>query len=693
MVSSGSLFGSSLSASATRPSGWILAFGFAGLGLLLPTPAGAADQVINQLENGGFEVQTSPVLSKPDPSNIYFVGKDTVPGWKTNSVADEFEIWGVQSKPPRPTYSFFPITAEQAVKAGDLFFPGGGGKYYPEANAKSPDTLSQVTTLKRTGLLSYSLWHQGRFGVDTLGFKIYKQQNNDWLLVRSDTFKTGTNPPGTGWVNYNAKNIFLGQAGEVYKVEVTALDSAKVELDGVTTVINPDTKGNLVDNVAFGFIISPTPDVPAEILPTLPEPAVTPRNTDAAPAAAQRYYYNLGATLFDFHQWPQQIPLCNDLNLNPRSFKAVNAETPEPEPSPNCSCDNFRSSRGLFTFAGDSREYYGYRTGVRAWATGFASNLSNVYNSSLADKSNRADVTGGGGVVGLETSITSTTQVGIYGSAGGMSIQQTGNGGGDWSPGVYGFGLYGRWSPGPYFLAAQAGYGWMEGTQNRGIDLDRESLQASGYKSGQVFNTGATAGLRLRLSRDTLLTPSAIVGWASVYEAPFSESGAGVFNAEELFNLNYAAHRTSWTSLDLGATLSRILRSGTTLIIPSLRVAYFGNWKTGGGNQEVDYSFSSENVSVPGGWVDRNGVRLALGVDVTTHRNTSLFLRGTADIGGDGNGGTATDYGINGGLLVRFGGNRDKRTNQETCPVVAAPIPPAPEPTPPPAPEPVRGLW
>ena len=124
---------------------------------------------------------------------------------------------------------------------------------------------------------------------------------------------------------------------------------------------------------------------------------------------------------------------------------------------------------------------------------------------------------------------------------------------------------------------------------------------------------------------------------------------------------------------------------------PSLRVAYFGNWKTGGGNQEVDYSFSSDNVSVPGGWLDRNGVRLALGVDVTTHRNTSLFLRGTADIGGNGNGGTATDYGINGGLLVRFGGSRDKRTNEQTCPVVAAPIVPAPEPPPPPAP--VRGLW
>lgn len=668
---------------------WLPAAMVLGVSTLGTASTARADQAINALENGGFE---SATLTVTTPTNTQFIKADKMPAWTTTSDTNEFEVWTTPAKPPRPIATFTSITEDQATKASDLFFPTGGGKYFVEVQAKGRDTISQTATLNRTGLVSYSVWHQGRFGEDTLGFKIYKKDNNGWTPVRSEVFKTGSVPPGSGWVNYTGKNIFLGQTGEVYKIELQAIASATAVDAAGNVLVNPADRGNLVDNIAFGFIVTPNPEVPPEVLPELPPDTVSPRNTDAAPAAAQRYYYNLGETLFNFHEWPQQIPLCNDLNLNPRSFKAEYAETPEPQPSPNCSCNNFQSSRGLFTFAADSREYYGYRTGVRAWAMGFTSGLTNLYNPSLNDRSNRADARGAGGVLGLETSITSTTQVGLYASAGGLSVTQDGNGGGDWSPGMYGFGLYGRWSPGPYFLAAQAGYGWFEGTQNRGVELDSEFMNASGYKTGQAFNTGASAGVRVRLSRDTLLTPSALVGWSSIYEAPFSESNAGVFNAPDLFNLNYAGHRTSWTTLDLGATLSRILRSGTTLIIPSLRVAYFGNWKTGGGNQEVDYSFSSDNVSYPGGWMDRNGLRLALGIDVTTHRNTSLFLKGIADIASNGYGGTVTDYGINGGVLFRFGGQRDKRTNAETCPVVAAPIPPAPEPAPPP-PAPIRGLW
>lgn len=58
---------------------------------------------------------------------------------------------------------------------------------------------------------------------------------------------------------------------------------------------------------------------------------------------------------------------------------------------------------------------------------------------------------------------------------------------------------------------------------------------------------------------------------------------------------------------------------------------------------------------VPGGWLDRNGLRVALGVDVTTRSNTSIYLRGVADFGYDNRGsGAIADYGLNGGLTVRF---------------------------------------
>jgi hypothetical protein len=667
----------------------------------------AKAEVVNLLGNGGFEQQVPQEAVAPP--RFMTMNESRIAPWSTSAKDKQVEIWS------NGFLGFNTITPAQSAAAGDTFFPGGGGNFFNELNANERSSLSQTVTMKTNGILSYSFWTRGRLGTDTMKIDIQKLVNGTWTSLHSDTYSTSN----SSWANYAKSKFLIVEAGQQYRFAFTSVSS-----------VGDDTYGNFLDNAAIGFLDTtpttteppPNPFVPvnpSEPAPPLdlnavqveeilgdtiaagltPEAIVSgffPRNTDAAPAGLQRYLNNssLAILMNNLDQWPQQIPICKGTGLNSRRYQ--DSATQQREANYECVPNYGNKAKQVFTFAQDSRDYYGYRTGLRAWVKGYSSSLTNINNSSAGNWVNRADVRGGGGLLGVETSLTTTTQVGIYGNAGSIGVDQTGLGGGSWSPSAYGVGIYGRWSPGPYFLGALAGYGNFTGTQSRGIELDGgQPLTASGYKTANAFTTAVSAGTRLRLGQDTLLTPSAYFGWSNIYENGFNETGAGLSDGAGsvgVFNLSYAPHTTNWSNLDLGASLSQIIRSGTTLVIPSARVSWFGDWKSGGGDQVINYSFAPQNVSVPGGWLNRNGVRLALGIDVTTNRNTSLYLRGTADFGYDSRGGGAiADYGVNGGLMVRFGGPRTAAvTRVAQAPEPVAQPMPAVEPAPP---APVRGLW
>lgn len=686
-------------------------------------PLSAEAQVVNLLQNGGFE--TNPGVNNPPgfrqfTSNNPDASKNPVPFWTNNAPNDNtIEIWrsgfqGVNA-----------ITQAESAAAQDGFFPTGGGIYFNELNSKAAGRLSQSVNIKSSGVLSYSFWSRGRSGTDTMRLEIQENVNGTWKPIDAQTINGSA--ANTAWVNHKKSDFLIVTPGE-YRfefVEVTSAGSASF--------------GNFLDNIAIGFLDTtpgpgeiPNPFVPepAPVVPGQPAPPAPPappldltageaeeilaetigaalepeavasgffpRNTDAAPAGMQRYLNNSSLAILtpDLDQWPQQIPICKGSELNSRRYQGSAAQR-EREATYECVPNYGKRAKQVYTFADDSRDYYGYRTGLRAWVKGYSSNLTNINNPSAGNWVNRADVRGGGGLLGVETSLTTTTQLGIYGNAGNVSVNQSGLGGGSWSPSAYGVGVYGRWSPGPYFLGALAGYGNFSGTQSRGIDLeDGQLLTASGNKTANAFTTAVSAGTRLRLGKDTLLTPSAYFGWSNINENGYKETGGALSDGAGsvgVFDLNYASHTTNWSNLDLGATLSQVIRSGTTLVIPSARVSWFGDYKSGGGDQVINYTFAPQNISVPGGWLNRNGVRLALGFDVTTNQNTSLYLRGTADFGYDGRGGGAiADYGVNGGLMVRFGGPRAAAVTRvaQAAEPLSQPIP-APEP----APAPVRGLW
>jgi hypothetical protein len=204
-------------------------------------------QAQNLIQNGGFEVQNPAVQTAPPTYSIFPVSG--LPNWSTTAGDQMVEVWssGYSSQSGGPVY---------AITTPDGFYPNGG-KYFAELNANQVSTLYQTVTLNATGALSYSFWHRGRAGMDTMALSIESLMNGTWQQVYYKQFTTGQN-----WVNYTAQDVAVGLAGQQFRFKY-------VSVAGTTTSV-----GNFLDNAAFGLLNFFTPITPG--VPSTNPTAATP---------------------------------------------------------------------------------------------------------------------------------------------------------------------------------------------------------------------------------------------------------------------------------------------------------------------------------------------------------------------------------------------------------------------------------
>jgi hypothetical protein len=227
----------------------------------LITPLSAQAQVVNLLENGGFEQQLPQQL--PTPTRYMLLPEDNIPAWKTSANDKLIEIWtngfnGVNT-----------ITSAQSAAAGDDFFPSGGGSFFNEINATQHSSLSQTVTLKTNGLLSYSFWTRGRNGTDTMKVEVQKLVNGSWTSLHADTYSTSNKD----WANYAKSKFLIVEAGQQYRFAFTSVSS-----------VGGDKEGNFLDNAAIGFLdTTPAPEPPPN--PFVPDPPLPVAPGQPAPPA------------------------------------------------------------------------------------------------------------------------------------------------------------------------------------------------------------------------------------------------------------------------------------------------------------------------------------------------------------------------------------------------------------------------
>ena len=89
--------------------------------------------------------------------------------------------------------------------------------------------------------------------------------------------------------------------------------------------------------------------------------------------------------------------------------------------------------------------------------------------------------------------------------------------------------------------------------------------------------------------------------------------------------------------------------------MPTLRVAWLGDWDTGNGDQTIGYSFTNKTVDFMSDQSNENGALIEAGLDYTiAHLNATSFkvyAKGGAEIWGGDRG---TNWRASGGVTFQF---------------------------------------
>lgn len=294
---------------------------------------------------------------------------------------------------------------------------------------------------------------------------------------------------------------------------------------------------------------------------------------------------------------------------------------------------------------------YARRAGVRAWFRGFGGDDNDSYNDNFY---NPYYVNAGGGVLGVDVSVTDNFQIGAFANYGNINLIQQNAlaGGGSWNSDGWGGGVKANyWSDNFYIQGLFSATGFS-GNQKREIIEITDQLgddTASGDKSATSYGLAFRVGAPFEAGK-FVLEPQFTTTWSFNNEHQFTESGAGQLN------LTYKERSTTYVQTDLAMKFSYPINTGeTSQLVPSLRVGWLGDWSGNLSDQTLGYRFTNKEATIKSANKDTNGVLVEGGLDYTiANVNSSsykVYLRGGIEAWGGARG---TDYRASGGFEWQF---------------------------------------
>jgi uncharacterized protein YhjY with autotransporter beta-barrel domain len=294
---------------------------------------------------------------------------------------------------------------------------------------------------------------------------------------------------------------------------------------------------------------------------------------------------------------------------------------------------------------------YAEPEGVRAWFRGFGGTSGATKTSTLY---NNYSLSGGGGTLGVDVSLTPTISVGAFANYGNVSVNQYSGdtGGGGWNSDGWGGGVRAAWWTENFYVQGMFAGTSFSGSQSRNIvsitdDLGDET--ARGEKSATSYATALRIGAPFEAG-GMLLEPQFTAAWTQNQENSFSENGANKLN------LRYGSRTTNYLQTELGMKFSWPINSGESgLWVPSVRLAWLGDWDQNNESQSIGYNFTDQRVDVPSYEQDQNGLLVEGGLDYTLAKMNSgswkVYVRGGAEVWGGERG---TDWRGSGGVTWQF---------------------------------------
>ena len=294
---------------------------------------------------------------------------------------------------------------------------------------------------------------------------------------------------------------------------------------------------------------------------------------------------------------------------------------------------------------------YARRDGVRAWFRAFGGDDRDSFNDNFH---NPYYVNSGGGVLGIDASISDSFQVGAFVNYGNINLIQQGAlaGGGSWNSDGWGGGVRADYWTDNFYVQGLFSATGFSGNQRRDIVEITSELgddTASGTKSSTSYGMAFRVGAPFEAG-DFLIEPQFTSTWSFNNENRFTERGA------DQLNLTYKNRATTYVQTDLAMKFAYPIKTGdTSQFVPSLRVGWLGDWSDNLSNQTIGYQFTDDTVEIKSKNKATNGLLLEAGLDYTiANINSSsykVYLRGGIEAWGGDRG---TDYRTSGGFEWQF---------------------------------------
>ncbi len=294
---------------------------------------------------------------------------------------------------------------------------------------------------------------------------------------------------------------------------------------------------------------------------------------------------------------------------------------------------------------------YSGREGVRAWYRGFGGDLGPTTTFTLYGNYNAS---ASGMVLGADVSLGSNVQIGVFGNYGDVSLNQLGGdtGSGSWNPTGWGGGITADWWSDNFYVQGLISASSFSGRQSRNIIAINEQLgneSARGDKTVTSYSYALRLGAPFEAGR-LLLEPQFTAAWTQNQESGFTEKGA------DRLNLRYGSRTTNFLQTELGMKFALPIQSGERgEWVPSVRLAWLGDWNQNNEDQSIGYEFTDKTVGVDSLKDDQNGVLIEGGLDYTmaniNNGSWKLYVRGGAEVWGGERG---TDWRASGGMTWQF---------------------------------------
>ena len=294
--------------------------------------------------------------------------------------------------------------------------------------------------------------------------------------------------------------------------------------------------------------------------------------------------------------------------------------------------------------------------GVRGWFRGFGGS-SGDYNGETGTVYNPYGISGGGGVVGADVSLSESFQLGAYANYGDISLWQTNSGetfgGGGWNADGWGGGITADYWTNNFYVQGLLGATGFSGEQRRTIN-EYGATYTAGTAKGEKSSSSMVGALRIGApfqSGSTYFEPQFTATWSGNNENRFSESAD-----DDRLGLTYKGRNTNYLQTALGMKFAWPMKTGETgLLTPSVKLAWLGDWNMGNEDQTIGFGFTDKTYSVGSNQENQNGGLIEAGLDYSVAKIESTtvkaYLRGGAEVWGGNRG---TNWRASGGMTFQF---------------------------------------